>query len=837
MADYCARLLAHALSFERELDGKVLFVARAGIRIRRAVEVFAAAAGVDLPSRRDYLWVSRLMVAKGVWRRNRSSALQLLTKEFAHASLKDFVAAMFRYDGVPSSVDLDDPALKQRASDLAGFLASHSPAARAVEDHFCHQSKLFESYIAAIVADHDLALLVDTGWQGTAQSLLDEAFPNVTWWGAYFGRFPTGGADQRVWPRVIGVVTEHDRFDPAWPESSVILHRHLIEHLFQPTGPSIERLDVGADGISSPEAQEVLRDNVSAEASPMFAGVLDYLAELPNGTGIGALRRASQAAWREVARVVTQPTSEDVALFSDVLRSADFGRSIEVPLLLPARNRHRDDSPDARVRDSLWRAGQLTIEYPREIAQPMQRKLAGIRNSPSSDALGALAALLPAATTVHRPKVAIITRTLDRPTFLKRALASVAAQTFKDYVHVIINDGGDIDVARETIEASSGDLDRTILVDNVINRGMEAASNIAIRHCGSDYVVIHDDDDTWEPVFLEKTLGFLESPGGRLYDGVITHSTYVSESVTASGIVIHGSGPYHGWVQTVHLHEMAVQNFFPPIAFVFRRSRYDAIGGYDERYPVLGDWDFNLRFLSEANIAVLPEALANYHHRDRGDTAVFGNSVIADRHKHLEYSAVVRNNLVRDLTTKGRTAEASMIGLGVLLGEDRDLGRRTNQKLDALLGSAAAVGDRAVGDRPGGVEFRDALWVAGQRLAQIVARGDVAALSELGLAANPRDLRQRGMRVLARLLGLTRPVFASNRFDLSGVQSKQLIEQLVGLHRDPYRTLPSPEDFDDLRYLRENPDVASAVSRGELTSGFEHYFYTGQREGRSRPSC
>ncbi|MBN8605802.1 MAG: glycosyltransferase [Caulobacterales bacterium] len=834
VADYCARLLAHALSFEREQDGKVLFVARAGVRIRTALEAFAATAEIDLPTRADYLWASRLMVAKGVWRRSRARALQVLGKEFAYAPLKDFVAAMFRHEGLPRDLDLNDPALAQRASNLEAFFASGGPAARAVDQHLVEQSELFDAYIAKLLGDHELALLIDTGWQGTAQSMLDEAFPDVTWWGAYFGRFSTDATDKRGWSRMIGVVTEHGQFDPAWPESCVVLHRHMIEHLFQPTGLSIERLAPGADGvISSPEAASVLLDKVDRENSPMFAGVLDYLAKLPDGVGPAALRARAHTEWRNIARAVVLPSKDDVEVFADITRSADFGRSIEVPLLLPTRNRHRDDSPEARVRDSLWHAGQLALEYPQEIAQPMQRKIAGIgRGDLSEKQKPARKAAREQAGA--RPKVAIITRTLDRQIFLKRALASVASQTFTDYVHVVVNDGGDNDAARETIEAASVDLDRLLLVDNVVNRGMEAASNIAISSCDSDFIVIHDDDDTWEPTFLEKTVSFLESSRGRHYDGVITRSTYVSESVTPTGIVTHGSGPYNGWVETVHLHEMAVQNFFPPIGFLFRRSRYDAIGGFDERYPVLGDWDFNLRFLSESNIAVLPESLANYHHRDRGDTAIFGNSVIADRHKHLEYSAVVRNNLVRYLSERGRQAEASMIGLGILLGEERDLGRRTVQKLDALVGGGAMPAAQHVGVVHHGSHNADAMWIATQRLAQIIARGDVVALAEVGLASDPRDIRQRVMRILARVVGLARPIFAATDADLS--KTPQAIAKLVALHRDPYRAMPPPADFDEIRYLRDNPDVATAITRGELTSGFEHYFYNGRQEGRARPS-
>ena len=39
-------------------------------------------------------------------------------------------------------------------------------------------------------------------------------------------------------------------------------------------------------------------------------------------------------------------------------------------------------------------------------------------------------------------QVAVITRTKDRPILLRRAIESVLRQSFGEWVHVIINDGG-----------------------------------------------------------------------------------------------------------------------------------------------------------------------------------------------------------------------------------------------------------------------------------------------------------------------------------------------------------------------------------------------------------
>jgi glycosyltransferase involved in cell wall biosynthesis len=212
----------------------------------------------------------------------------------------------------------------------------------------------------------------------------------------------------------------------------------------------------------------------------------------------------------------------------------------------------------------------------------------------------------------------VITRTKNRPVLLRRAAQSVGSQTLTDLVWTVVNDGGDAAEVARIMRAAQIDPRRMTLVSHAQSQGMEAASNAGIAACDSDYIVIHDDDDSWQPEFLERTVAFLDAPEGARYGGVATHSQYISEEIRDDTVIEHDARPYNDWVRNVHLSEMACGNFFPPIAFVFRRSVLERIGGFNETLPVLGDWFFNLEFLLEDDIAILPEPLARYHHRDRG---------------------------------------------------------------------------------------------------------------------------------------------------------------------------------------------------------------------------
>ncbi|CAN5385787.1 hypothetical protein BH10PSE7_BH10PSE7_28970 [soil metagenome] len=262
-------------------------------------------------------------------------------------------------------------------------------------------------------------------------------------------------------------------------------------------------------------------------------------------------------------------------------------------------------------------------------------------------------------------KVAVITRTLNRERTLARAFESVRSQTMKDFVWIVVNDGGDKAPVDEIVNKAVAAGIAVTVIHHDRSHGMEAASNIGIRAGSSRYVVIHDDDDTWRPDFLDAVTDLLDRQPGHA--GAISHTTIVSERITPDAIVGIGRAPHRPGLNAIHLADMARANLFHPIAFVYRRDLYDRIGGYDETMNVLGDWDFNLRMLMEGDIAVVPKALANYHvrpHRaDRADP--YANTVVASLPDHTESDAAFRNRHIR------RDIATGTPGLGMLLALGR----------------------------------------------------------------------------------------------------------------------------------------------------------------------
>lgn len=516
------------------------------------------------------------------------------------------------------------------------------------------------------------------------------------------------------------------------------------------------------------------------EADALYLAVRRYVTDNA-GQNPARIMAAHTAAMPELARLIVRPSAIEVPVLAGKGRSADFGKSDVVPVVTDPRE-DRDDSREARITRALWTEGQIALEYPNATAQEHQDRASGAADPvrpARPDACGG-------DPTRTAARVAVITRTKNRPVLLRRAAESVSKQTFTDLVWTVVNDGGDPGEVIDVIQDAQIDPRRIRLVSHTTSQGMEAASNAGISACESDFVVIHDDDDSWSEEFLSRTIAFLDSPGGARYGGVATHSHYVSEEIRDDHVIEHECRPYNDWVRNVHLSEMACGNFFPPIAFVFRRSVFERIGGFNEGLPVLGDWFFNMEVLLEDDIAVLPEPLARYHHRDRGgarDTA-YANSVIGGVSKHEEFAAVARNAFLRRHGDRAGVAASFAMGYAV-----SDLRGR----IDRSVQIPTPPSKRHANDGD------DRLW----------------CVAEFNTALSRRGFWRR--------IRKGPPVPADIGWD-------DLTKRMRGAGMD----VRTPPDFDETAYLRANPDVAEAVERGVLATGFMHYVLHGRGEGRPR---
>jgi glycosyltransferase involved in cell wall biosynthesis len=288
------------------------------------------------------------------------------------------------------------------------------------------------------------------------------------------------------------------------------------------------------------------------------------------------------------------------------------------------------------------------------------------------------------------PRIAIITRTVDRPVLLERTLRSVLAQTFADWQLVLVDMGKAAAVQKLLDQLSpefAGRLKHVKFDDP--KPGMRGVPiNAGINASRSELIVLLDDDDTWEPDFLEKmeaALRLKPHPNAR---GAVCRTRGIEETSVKDGLKPTRSFPFNEDLCNITLGALAVVNRFPPCSFVFERDALSSVGLYPEDYPVLEDWHFNLRFVLQHDILVLPEMLANYHFRPADLLGAEANSLTGERHDHKYHESRLINEALREDIRSGKA------GLGQVLAQAA-ISREISETLHRHEGRLKTISDKS----------------------------------------------------------------------------------------------------------------------------------------------
>jgi glycosyltransferase involved in cell wall biosynthesis len=180
---------------------------------------------------------------------------------------------------------------------------------------------------------------------------------------------------------------------------------------------------------------------------------------------------------------------------------------------------------------------------------------------------------------VSEPAVSVIVPCFNGGRFLDDLCATLAAQTFRDFETIIVDDGSTEEATRRKLAS----LDPSIRVLCQENRRMAGARNAGFRAARGEFVLPLDCDDRLEPSFLAETMAVMRAAPPEV--------GFVFAHVRLAGDM-DGVMPRHfnGFDQ-LFLNQL-------PYCMLFRRSAWEAAGGEDETMRDGGeDWEFTIRLL------------------------------------------------------------------------------------------------------------------------------------------------------------------------------------------------------------------------------------------------
>jgi glycosyltransferase involved in cell wall biosynthesis len=190
----------------------------------------------------------------------------------------------------------------------------------------------------------------------------------------------------------------------------------------------------------------------------------------------------------------------------------------------------------------------------------------------------------------ENPLVSVIVRTKDRPKLLKRALQSIADQTYRPIEVVLVNDGGcDLDI--EEMKTILRDVSLNyIRLDK--NEGRAFAGNVGIENAKGDYIGFLDDDDEFYPEHVADLVSFLRQSDYKIAyaDSEIVFKEYNLETkeISETDRRIFSSKDFS-------FKDLLLENYIPLITIIFTRDVLISAKGFDQSLELYEDWELLLR--------------------------------------------------------------------------------------------------------------------------------------------------------------------------------------------------------------------------------------------------
>jgi glycosyltransferase involved in cell wall biosynthesis len=198
------------------------------------------------------------------------------------------------------------------------------------------------------------------------------------------------------------------------------------------------------------------------------------------------------------------------------------------------------------------------------------------------------------------PLVSVIIPTFNRASLVREAIASVLAQTYPRIELIVVDDGSNDDTPA-VIETFHTAL--TLLRQP--HMGVSSARNRGVAASHGELVAFLDSDDLWLPHKVTAQVAvFQEHPQTQ---ACYTDEIWIRRGVRVNQRLIHQK--YDGWIFLPSLARCIIS----PSSIMLRRSLWNQLGGFDERFPACEDYDLWLRLALVAPVHFLPERLIVKH--------------------------------------------------------------------------------------------------------------------------------------------------------------------------------------------------------------------------------
>jgi glycosyltransferase involved in cell wall biosynthesis len=195
--------------------------------------------------------------------------------------------------------------------------------------------------------------------------------------------------------------------------------------------------------------------------------------------------------------------------------------------------------------------------------------------------------------------VSVVIPTYNRYRLLRRAIASLQAQSFAPKEIIVVDDGS----SDETAQIQQ-DFPEIIYIYQT-NQGVSAARNRGIQEASSEWIAFLDSDDEWHKEKLHKQVAFHKNNPDILM-------SYTDEVWIRDGKRVNIPKKFQKIGKDAFVENIEYCNIAPS-SVMMHRTLFTQVGFFDETLEVCEDYDLWLRVAHNHHIGLIREKFINKH--------------------------------------------------------------------------------------------------------------------------------------------------------------------------------------------------------------------------------
>jgi len=207
-----------------------------------------------------------------------------------------------------------------------------------------------------------------------------------------------------------------------------------------------------------------------------------------------------------------------------------------------------------------------------------------------------------------QPFVSVIIPSYNAANYVREAIDSALAQTYRN-IEIVVVDDGSKDDTRKILEPYIEK--KSIVYIHQENKGLSGARNTGIKNARGAFIAFLDADDMFLPEKIEKQAGYLVAHPECSVSYCDIYHFYEDEPA----MMLKLQYVYYSGDDVFP--QLLKKNFINPLTVVLRRAVFDRVGYFDEEMRQFAeDWEFWVR-VAYAGLRFdhLPEILAKYRMR------------------------------------------------------------------------------------------------------------------------------------------------------------------------------------------------------------------------------